>query len=80
MGVELGQQLVPVHKLEVMSSRGPLEPEEVEAWRIGAEAELTRLRSLTGAQLGAELMRRGFADLPPDGARTRIGLSNSLCS
>ena len=79
VGAELGHEPVPIHKLEVMPSRGPLEHEEVEAWRIRAEAELTRLRSLTGAQLGAEVMRRGFADLPADGERTRIGLSNSLC-
>ncbi len=62
-----------------MPYRGPLRHEEVEAWRIRAEAELTRLRSLTRAQLGAEVMRRGFAELPPDGERTRIGLSNNLC-
>ena len=67
------------HKLEVMASRGPREPEEVEAWQVRVEAELTRLRALTAAQLGAEVMRRGFADLPGDGERTRIGLSNSLC-
>ena len=56
-----------------------LTDETVEAWRIQAEAELTRLRSLSGAQLGAEVMRRGFAELPAEGERTRIGLSNSLC-
>jgi hypothetical protein len=67
------------HKLEVMPSREPLEPEQIETWQTRAEAELTRLRSLTAAQLGAEVMRRGFADLPGDGERTRIGLSNSLC-
>lgn len=55
------------------------EHEEVEAWRAQAEAELTRLRSLSDAQRGAEVMRRGFAELPADGERTRIGLSNSLC-
>ena len=79
VGVELGHQPVPTHKLELMPFRGPLEPEEVEAWGIRAEAELTRLRSLTGAQLGAEVMRRGFAGPPGNGERTRIGLSNSLC-
>jgi hypothetical protein len=57
----------------------PSKHEIIETWRIEAEAELTRLRSLSGAQLGAEVLRRGFATLPPDGARTRIGLSNSLC-
>jgi hypothetical protein len=77
--VELKHQPVLIHKLEVMPSSGPLRHEEIETWRIRAEAELTRLRSLTGAQLGAEVMRRGFADLPGDGERTRIGLSNSLC-
>ena len=62
-----------------MPSHGPREHEDVEAWRTRAAAELTRLRALTGAQLGAEVMRRGFAELPADGERTRIGLSNSLC-
>ena len=62
-----------------MPSRGPLRPEEDETWQMRAEAQLTRLRSLTAAQLGAEVVRRGFADLPGDGERTRIGLSNSLC-
>jgi hypothetical protein len=79
LGIELKHQPVLSHKLEVMSSHGPLEPEEIETWQIRAEAELTRLRSLTAAQLGAEVMRRGFADLSGEGERTRIGLSNSLC-
>jgi hypothetical protein len=79
MGIELKHQPVVIHKLEVVPSRGPFKHEKIETWRIQAEAELTRLRSLTGAQLGAEVMRRGFADLPGDGERTRIGLSNSLC-
>jgi DNA-binding transcriptional ArsR family regulator len=73
------RQPVAIHKLKVMPSHGPLKPAEIETWQIRAEAELTRLRSLTPAQLGAELMRRGFTDLPGDGERTRIGLSNSLC-
>ena len=67
------------HKLEVMTSGGPLEHEDVQAWRTLAEAEITRLASLTGPELGAEVMDRGFAELPADGERTRIGLSNSLC-
>lgn len=54
-------------------------PAQVEAWRTEAEADLARLRSLTGPELGAEVLRRGFAELPADGERTRIGLSNSLC-
>ena len=62
-----------------MRFRGRFDHEAVDAWRAEVEAELTRLRSLTGAQLGAEVLRRGFANLPPDGERTRIGLSNSLC-
>jgi hypothetical protein len=62
-----------------MPFRGRYEHETVEAWRIRADADLSRLRSLTGPELGAEVMRRGFADLPADGERTRIGLSNSLC-
>ena len=70
---------MPIHKLEAMPSRGAREHEDVEAWRTLAEAEIVRLRSLTGAQLGAEVMRRGFAELAADGERTRIGLSNSLC-
>ncbi len=57
-----------------MPSGEPLKPEEIETWETRAEAELTRLRSLTAAQLGAEVMRRGFAELRGDGARTRIGL------
>jgi hypothetical protein len=79
VGIELKHQAVLIHKLEVMPSCGPLKHGEIETWRIRAEAELTRLRSLTGAQLGAEVMRPGFADLQGDGERTRIGLSNSLC-
>jgi hypothetical protein len=70
---------VPIHKLEGMTSRGPLEHEDVKAWRTLAEGEIIRLRALNGAQLGAEVMRRGFAELAVDGERTRIGLSNSLC-
>jgi hypothetical protein len=62
-----------------MPFQGPLEHETVAAWRLRAETDLARLRSLTGAQLGAEVMRRGFAELPDDGERTQIGLSNSLC-
>src|ERR1700677_1783375 len=77
--VERKHPPVLIHKLEVMPSSGPLRHEETETWRIRAQAELPRLRSLTGAQLGAEVMRRGFADLPGDAERTRIGLSNSLC-
>ena len=79
LGIELKHQPALSHKLEVMPRGGPFKPEEIETWQIRAEAELTRLRSLTAAQLGAEVMRRGFADLPGDGERTRIGLSNSLC-
>lgn len=62
-----------------MPLRGRCEHETVEAWRIRADADLNRMRSLIGPQLGAEIIRRGFADLPADGERTRIGLSNSLC-
>lgn len=62
-----------------MPFRGRYEQETVGAWRIRADADLTRLRSLAGPQLGAEVMQRGFAELPADGERTRIGLSNSLC-
>jgi hypothetical protein len=79
VGIELKHQPGLIHKLEVMPSRGPPRHEEIDPWRIRAEAELTRLRSLTAAQLGAEVMSRGFADLSGDGARTGIGLSNSLC-
>ncbi len=62
-----------------MPFRGRFDHEAVEAWRAEVETELSRLRSLTGAQLGAEVLRRGFATLPAGGERTRIGLSNSLC-
>lgn len=62
-----------------MPYRGRLKHEKVEAWQSQAEAELSRLRSLTAPQLGAEVMRRGFAQLPDGGERTRIGLANSLC-
>jgi DNA-binding transcriptional ArsR family regulator len=79
LGIELKHQPALSRKLEVIPSGGPHKPEEIETWQIRAEAELTRLRSLTAAQFGAEVMRRGFADLSGDGGRTRIGLSNSLC-
>ncbi len=62
-----------------MPPSGRLKHEKVKAWQIEAETDLDRLRSLTPAQLGAEVLRRGFGGLPADGERTRIGLSNSLC-
>jgi hypothetical protein len=56
--------------------------EQLGAWRLAAQAELARLRSLTASQMAAEVMSRGFGEgeVTDDSAsHTQVSIAVLLC-